>query len=511
MATIYYPTGTTPYQGSCYISGEEYEGAVVNSNKLWINGSSSDSKYARARLKVDYTITGTTATAKVTLQYCRINGDHKTRATIEVFFDNKSIGKTGVLCISEDCPQRDDNEGNIVPNYYFTDILSKTYTLTADSNGNFKQNIAISADGSNNNTTLKRQTTTISFGGGWTNVTPGSVSISDNSDNSFKVIVTPGKAGTNNAVVKEFLNIEVNPGSHHTGILLKQTSLNNYNRYENGSYSCKIAFNSLSDYVVDRDKDDFVPNNRNVSVELVTIGAQGDEVSFYKNFTGTDAPRQYTPPTDPGTPSITYNKNRPTKNATYTYTWEQAESRNQNSPVEGYRVRLYKYTSLTQDQNEGTVIQGLEIDSDGFLQQSAGTNNFIDWELTEDEAKKDKLSIKLIPQNLGLKHGDVIRLNLYAYVRRGGDGSPRYPNEHNSVNNGWNDTDFSGGGKYEANSKYYTGGIYSPSVTLQRAGTMHVKTANGWKEGQVFVKTNSGWVEADSVYVKTAGGWKESE
>lgn len=507
MATVYYPAGTAPYQGSCYISGKEYEGAVVNSKKLWINGSSSNSQYARARLKVDYTITGTTATAKVTLQYCRINGDHGTRATIEVFFDDKSIGKTGVICISESCPQRNDNEGDIVPNYYFTDILSKTYTLTADGNGNFKKDIAVSADGYNNNTTLKGQTAAISFGGGWTNVTPGSVSIRDNANNSFTVTVTPGRAGTNNKVEQEILYIEVNNGANNA-ILLKETSIN-YNKYTNNKYSHTTFFDSQSDYIVDRDEYDFVPNNRDVSVKLETLGKQGDTVTFSESWSGTDAPIQFTPPTNPGVPSMQHNKNRPTKNAIYTYTWARADSRNQNSPVQGYRVRLYKYQSLKQNRNTGTAVTGLEI-KDGFLQLDSGTNSFVDWELTEEEAKSTTLSLKLIPQNLGLVPGDIIRLNLYSYIRRGGRPEENY-NNNTQVNNNWNDTDFSGGGKYTEGDSHYTGGIYSEPITVQRAGTVHVKIANGWKEGQVFVKTANGWVEADSVYVKTTSGWKEAE
>lgn len=41
-------------------------------------------------------------------------------------------------------------------------------------------------------------------------------------------------------------------------------------------------------------------------------------------------------------------------------------------------------------------------------------------------------------------------------------------------------------------------------------GTLRVKTADGWKEGQVWVYTSSGWKEAAGVYIKTADSWKES-
>lgn len=41
-------------------------------------------------------------------------------------------------------------------------------------------------------------------------------------------------------------------------------------------------------------------------------------------------------------------------------------------------------------------------------------------------------------------------------------------------------------------------------------GVVHVKTANGWIEGQVWVKTADGWKEAEAVYTKTEDGWRES-
>ena len=54
-------------------------------------------------------------------------------------------------------------------------------------------------------------------------------------------------------------------------------------------------------------------------------------------------------------------------------------------------------------------------------------------------------------------------------------------------------------------------GTTSVTGTVANAGVVRINTSSGWKEGQVYVKVSSGWVEAESVNVKTADGWKEAQ
>lgn len=59
-------------------------------------------------------------------------------------------------------------------------------------------------------------------------------------------------------------------------------------------------------------------------------------------------------------------------------------------------------------------------------------------------------------------------------------------------------------------SSLLTGTGVSSEALNKQLGLVRVKTASGWKEGQVWVKTASGWKESTGVYIKTANGWKES-
>lgn len=54
-------------------------------------------------------------------------------------------------------------------------------------------------------------------------------------------------------------------------------------------------------------------------------------------------------------------------------------------------------------------------------------------------------------------------------------------------------------------------GTTSVTGTVANAGVVRINTSSGWKEGQVYVKVSSGWVEAETVSVKTSSGWKESQ
>ena len=80
--------------------------------------------------------------------------------------------------------------------------------------------------------------------------------------------------------------------------------------------------------------------------------------------------------------------------------------------------------------------------------------------------------------DLGLKGGDKYKFIIYPYSHYEGAllGNPYSESDDNEVAN----------------------------------GVVHVKTADGWVEGQVWVMTADGWKEAEAVYTKTEDGWMES-
>lgn len=183
--------------------------------------------------------------------------------------------------------------------------------------------------------------------------------------------------------------------------------------------------------------------------------------------------KYYAAPSKPGIPVIKYTKNRLTVKENWTYTWTAAKEANDNSPIKGYRIRLYKNGVSVPIYN----IDGKEI-SEYDSAMVANTKYYYD-------TKNSSCTFSIDPVQHGFLPGDKVKLGIYAYTR-----------------NGKSTQLFSGGGYAE---------VFSNELVVQNAGIMRVKVDGTWREGQVWVKADGKWHEADIVKTKVNGTWVESE
>ena len=182
-------------------------------------------------------------------------------------------------------------------------------------------------------------------------------------------------------------------------------------------------------------------------------------------------------PNEPGTPVLYATRSRFTAKDRIIYNWTAASPGNADSPVMGYRIKLYKkeagsnlWISIPIYNDKGTLLS---------TNTGASTPNHI-----YDSETPNITQISLDQKIHGFVAGDSVKLSVQAYSRLGlnnnGDTMPSYS-------------------------------VSSVGTLIQNAGIVHVKADGGWKEGQVWVRVNNTWHEAETVNIKTPGGWKESE
>ena len=427
MGTAYFPG--SPYWGTYYVNGRAYNGDVTKKTNLWAIGTR-----VRARIKVDYTISGMSANMTVRLQLARENGDYGTYGTTTPYIDGNLTAWTGT--ISSGCATRNDNECSLIPDSYFTTIGSKSFTgLTANSSGNFSKSITVGASSSNSNMALSNRAVTVSFAGGWSNCTSGLInSVVDNGNNTVTVKGNIGTSGTNNPVTSSSLVYIFNGQSENSSIALGSTS--------GGSFSKTISIPS--------DKSSF-------TCYIHTYSSKNNAQSQSKSY----SIKYYGYPGNPGKPTLSYRRKGPTLKEALSFNWVAA-SPGTNTPIVGYRLRLYK---------NGSLITGVNPnDSSAYYYDTDSTSTTYSFDASA----------------LGFKVGDTIKLGIYAYGKNGA-GSWLFNGEGTSA--------------AQVNSDEYT---------FINAGIIRIKKDGIWKEGQVYIKVNGIWKEADSVYIKKDGLWKES-
>ena len=269
---------------------------------------------------------------------------------------------------------------------------------------------------------------------------PSITTLKDNGDNTVTLKVKQGKSGTNNAISKTTLTYTVDGGSAQTlDITTKSEAEASYTIKVTKkctikvTISCKFAYNTTS-------------ASKSVSAVF------------------------YVAPSNPGKPVISassYKNNRLTIKQNWTYTWAAAVAGNSDSPIKGYRIRIYK---------NGTKLTGLTSStSSNTIGKGSGTLEYVDRESTS-------CTITFNPVTLGFLPKDTIKVGIYAYTKNGAGTQL------------WSDTH-----------------MISDESTVQNAGVVRVKVNNTWKEGQVWVKVNGVWKEAETVNVKVNGAWKESQ
>ena len=153
----------------------------------------------------------------------------------------------------------------------------------------------------------------------------------------------------------------------------------------------------------------------------------------------------------------------------WTFSWAAAAAANTDSPIVGYRIRLYK--------------DGKKIaikDSSGTVLSTAASSGDILY-----DCDTPATSIVIDPILHGFKAGNVVNLSINSYTRYGvgNKGSILIaPNE-----------------------------VFSTNYTVESAGAVHLKTGTGWSECPVLVYDGTDWQEAESIKIKTGTGWAEAE
>lgn len=275
----------------------------------------------------------------------------------------------------------------------------------------------------------------------YTNGTAPSIStLKDNGNNTVALTVTQGANGTNNAIQSATLSYTIDGGSKQSLAITAKSG-------GTSSYTIKIT---------------------KACTIKVTI-----ECKFVYNTTSANKSVSaifYAAPSNPGKPVLaasSYKNNRLTVKQNWTYTWTAATAANANSPVKGYRIRIYK---------NNTALSGLVgSTSNNIITNGTNTEKYVDRESTS-------CTITFNPVTLGFLPNDTVRVGIYAYTRNGASSQL------------WSDTH-----------------MLSDISTVQNAGIVHVKVNGQWKEGQVWVKTNGSWREAETVNTKINGTWQESQ
>lgn len=283
----------------------------------------------------------------------------------------------------------------------------------------------------------------------------GTVSITDNYNNTFTLKGTKGASGINNP---------------STGPTLKWGYDTRYsNTFTNNSnIALTIITNSQTDAI------------RPVYAKSITSATYGNDQTAFAQL---DV-RQYVGPSAPGKPVISYSKNRLTTKENWLFTWTSATKTNDSSPVKGYRIRLYRkrgnsdFVKLPIYSSDGSYLSAKVASSGDIYYDRAG--NHLSVYIYPAYYSKD-----IHPDDPDILPGDQIKLAVSAYTQYGKDNT--------------------------GNQLFGTGEVFSDVSTIQNAGIMRVKVGGAWKEGQVYVKVGGVWKEAEVVQTKVNGDWKESE
>ena len=287
----------------------------------------------------------------------------------------------------------------------------------------------------------------------YTNGTDPSITITDRGDNTCLISGVLGTEGTNNKLSSATLYYTTNGEEPNSSD--PDTTKVSLTAKSGGSYSKSIA----------------IPSSCSIIWAVVYC-------KFAYNQTNTKhtskSVKYYAAPGNPGIPTLTtgsFKNNRLTVKQNWTYSWTAAVGANTNSPIKGYRIRLWK-NGTTTPIKDSSGNQLSEI-------RSGSTGDYI------YDRESTSTSITIDPVINSFKAGDEVELSIFAYTR-----------------NGKEEQLFSGGAVTS---------VISEKTAVENAGIVKFKTAGSWVEGQVWVKANNAWYEAETVSTKVAGSWKESQ
>lgn len=264
----------------------------------------------------------------------------------------------------------------------------------------------------------------------------GTVSITDNGDNTFTLKGAKGANGTNNK---------------STGPTLSWGYTNDYgNSFSNGdkkTLSIKTASNAT----------------RTVYAKCYTGATYGSG----NTVTASKAIKQYVAPSKPSGIKLTYSKSRLTIKENWTLEWTGGTKTNDSSPIKGYRIRIYKNGNTIKFKNsKGEVL----TDDAG----SGADRYYYDRDNTETTMNINTSTNTFAP-------GDKVKVLIHTYTKNAdgkrlfSDGvwSSEYTVKHAGIM------------RVKADGKWVEGQVY-------------VKADGKWVEADVVkVKADGKWVEAN--------------
>lgn len=286
----------------------------------------------------------------------------------------------------------------------------------------------------------------------WSDGSAPSLTITDNGNNTATMSGYLGSSGSNNGITGSTLYWTTNGMLPNGGYWY--TTSESMGATSGGWYSKTIS----------------IPSNCS-TIWAITYCSFSHNTTYTGNTSA--SVKYYTAPGNPGTPVINYTKSRLTIKEPWTFSWTAASAGNSNSPVRGYRIRLFKNdVEIPIKNSSGQVISLTNSIYGGHPYDTDSTSN----------------SFTVYPDQQGFVAGDTVSILVHAYTRYGA----------NSGLTGESNCLFS---SYKKSINY----------EIQNAGIVQVRTASGWHEGQVWVRAASGWHEAETVQVRAASGWHESE
>lgn len=234
----------------------------------------------------------------------------------------------------------------------------------------------------------------------------------------------------------------------------------------------------------------------------------------YSNSSSGTILKNYVAPSQPTeAPSVSKTKSRFTVKEPWTVSWskttQQAQKKNNSSPVAGYRIVMLVKRGGT----GGWISEPFKVkanNSQGWKYLGQNPNNKgngDDWYTVDTSDLNNQTSITIDPMVQGFVPGDKVKIGICPYILW----KAANPTHEDSFGDTY---------KLFSSEQTINGGIdgetytFTEEITVQNAGVVRVKTGtdkSSFKEGIVWVKTSDGWKEADVVKVKTANGWKESE
>ena len=272
---------------------------------------------------------------------------------------------------------------------------------------------------------------------------PTDLQIIDNGDNTFTLSATKGSNGTNNTAT----DVEV------------QYKKDTDEEWTNGELNVIYENETPSQIIYMRART--VGTDDEVIVDELLYGeytemSDGKKVKYYQ------APlilqdENYKP-------NISYDTRKLTKKSEITYSWNQWNPTNDDSPITGYRVYVYK--------NDIAIPFNEDMQSNQI--------NYLD-------VNADIREITFNASFIGLQADDIIKCSVSAKTTNG------------ALVDLWS-----------VNDEGDEAVLWSDDSIVENSAVMYTKINGLWKECEIYPYTNDDWNETEGMYTKQNNNWLES-